>query len=1143
MPQTELEITQDLVEALDKHFVSMLTTPEPVAILAAYLDSLAKSYGLSESGKNDEDPLQRVDLPPRAGALVNHYLADGAALIEVDALRDRLYDVFVELSRNPSARKELNKNTPLTDQGLLQLAQIYWNLEGNDHRRLLPIRPGTITTLDKPMHADIPAPQANKDFATMPWTARVNLKGSYKSSGQGFRKQGVRLAVLTAKHIIDGNSLAPPSLGNADLRRTENAAGSLHVSIVWPDSGRPGAAEHGTVVVEGSAAPTSMPTITSRARANHAIDSFEQDLRQSIERFLLGRLLPEEVFGPEYDKLCTRQASTDVSETGALTPSLYPQEAYDVLLRHSAALPDELADILRFNLAALDNFIPLRNRVMRVRPLQPDDLDDTETFVGRFRSPYFPKTKQALVQLRSDSRWQPRVRTGPTSTERILHNLPSPEFDETGLLGRERQIKEIVRLLKRRREPITLTGEGGIGKTALALEVCYRLADDPEPPFEAILWASLKSKQLTPAGVKELSNSIRDIAGVTRALGQRIDQTFQGSVGELAAALGEMTTLVVIDNLETNLGDDVVDLYDTLPETVTFLFTSRRGVGRIERPVPVGPLEEESAEQLFRKFARSRGQSELADLPPAVLDDRLRQLRNSPLAIRWYILSLEAGKTPTDTLRNQDELLRFCVGNVVDDLSTDERLLLDVLRVLDRPVSFDELAVISEMDIGTLRRGAESLRQASLLVHSHLADGDESGAIALSSTARDFLPTVPESEVMENVIRRETAYNQDRENERRWIADRGRYFDANVIFERSPRDEPVAHLLHRALRESKSGHPEAASATIARARDINPGYFEVDRIDAFFASIRKETARATTLYRSALNNCRTDEERCWVGYFYASHLARTAFDIPAAIRLAEESHAFFNTYDTAHHLGNFYFWDNRFDDGRRLIEWAIEQAPTTEFRRKATTSLVECFRQWSDADLTAGLPPASLAHALRGVALGIELHDSGSTDERLIRSIMRAAVAALKAVRRMAELGPEEERQLANALQRLSGDDGFLVTDSWRYLEYAVSSLTDEMRSRLAPGFRATTIDAVPKGRVRGTVKNVGQKYGFITLPEFPDNVFFQAGWLLPPMRIEDLEVGAPVEFTPSKNDKGQDQAMDVILVGRDVNTASVDSQ
>ena len=178
---------------------------------------------------------------------------------------------------------------------------------------------------------------------------------------------------------------------------------------------------------------------------------------------------------------------------------------------------------------------------------------------------HFPQTELVLGQLKSDSTWQPRVRARPTWTDRIVHNLPSPDFDETGLLGREQQIKEVVRLLKRRREPITLIGEGGIGKTALALEVCYRLVDDPEPPFEAILWTSLKSEQLTTAGVQELSNSVRDIASVTRALGQAVVQSFRGSIDELAAVLGSMTTLVVIDNLETNLGDDVVDLYDRLP--------------------------------------------------------------------------------------------------------------------------------------------------------------------------------------------------------------------------------------------------------------------------------------------------------------------------------------------------------------------------------------------------------------------------------------------------------------------------------------------------------------------------------------------------------------------------------------------------
>ena len=64
---------------------------------------------------------------------------------------------------------------------------------------------------------------------------------------------------------------------------------------------------------------------------------------------------------------------------------------------------------------------------------------------------------------------------------------------------------------------------------------------------------------------------------------------------------------------------------------------------------------------------------------------------------------------------------------------------------------------------------------------------------------------------------------------------------------------------------------------------------------------------------------------------------------------------------------------------------------------------------------------------------------------------------------------------------------------------------------------------------MRGTVHNAGETYGFIAHPDFPNNIFFQAGWLAGTMRMNDIKVGTIVEFTPSKNDKGQDQALHVV--------------
>lgn len=1146
----ELEINVSLFKALNTVLKRKPTEPEPVVLLATYLLSLAQGYGLSDSQHLKGHHLERVGPPPQAAAFISHCIANADIVVDAEIVRERLYSVFVELSQDEDARTALNRAARISDVGLRKVAQVCWNIDATS-RPMLPIQPrvakdsGSLRVIDIPVKVS-----GSADFATMNWTERIKegIDGlgdgrADRSSKAALRDKAAVLAVLAAQRLLDSSAKPWPTVDGATFKRTQSSQGTPRLSIVWLEAGSGLAtpSEIGTYSESRGLDSTGqrlMPMLNSKARAYFAIDSFEQDLRRCIELFLLDHLRSEDVLSAEHDALSARRASDDVSETRPLTEYLSPQQAYDVLLRHAAALPAALADQLWLSRATLDRFVAVRNRVMHRRSLQPDDLVDTESFIGHFRSQYFPQTEAAVAQLDSDSSWQPRPRVGSAPAERIPHNLPESDFDETGLLGRERQVEDIVEKVKQRRERMfTLVGEGGIGKTALALEVCYRLVDDAESPFDAILWTSLKSEELTPAGVRHLSGAIRDMSGATSALGQVVERTFQGSEHELADALGGRTTLIVIDNLETAQGREVLRLWDALPVTVSFLFTSRVGVGEIERRIPVGPLELESAEELFRKFARTRGQSELARLSAAVLEERLSRLRYSPLAIRWYILSVESGKAPTDTLRNQEDLLRYCVGNVVDALSDDERLLLGVLRALDRSVSFDELAVFSEMALDTLRRGYQRLAQSSLLVLSKSPDDEESDAVTLSSTARAFLPTVGDPLATEDVVRREFAYIQELDLQRARIADKGRYLDVNVIFERSPGDGPTAHLLRQALHEDKSGRPQAASATMARARALNSEYFEVDRVDAFLAAVRRETVRATTLYRSALSLCGSDEEHSWVGYFFAGHLARQASDLPAAIGLAEKAHAFFNGYDSALQLGNFYVWDHRFDEGKQLIESALERAPKPKFQRIATTSLVECFRRWSEAELEDRLAHEALDRAVDGIEVGLELHEAQSTDDQLMLSIIRAAVAALQATRQMAEIEPEAERRLASTLQRFTSDARFRLLSSWRQLVYAASSLPVAVQSRLALGI-VDTVSAGPEKRILGSVFSSGPKYGFIAHPELPDKVYFNAGSLRAPTRIEDLEAGSRVEFTRFVGEKGQDQALDVILVERDVRPA-----
>lgn len=254
------EVTSELSEALALVRGSAPQQPDAVVVLAWFVDSLAKEYGLSDSLELDSGRLERIHVPEAAAGLVNYYLGDGEERLDEDHLRDRLYMVFVELSESPEARNLLNRNQPLSEVGLLYLAQIYWNLEGSDARPRLPIRGGTINHAGRLLKAEIPVPGANKDFATMKWAARANEPGQYKSSGQGFRNQGARLAVLAARLIVAGNPEPPPSLGGATLKLGERRGGGQRVqAIVWPDSAgvveEPNrtqhAKSHGTTILVG----------------------------------------------------------------------------------------------------------------------------------------------------------------------------------------------------------------------------------------------------------------------------------------------------------------------------------------------------------------------------------------------------------------------------------------------------------------------------------------------------------------------------------------------------------------------------------------------------------------------------------------------------------------------------------------------------------------------------------------------------------------------------------------------------------------------------------------------------------------------------------------------------------------------------
>lgn len=878
----------------------------------------------------------------------------------------------------------------------------------------------------------------------------------------------------------------------------------------------------------------------TRARLYVLIDAFERDMRDLLARFVSPVVDENTLLGPLYDKAEKRRND---DEGGSLDSPLVEyldlREAYDLLNRHRKSLPDELAREIRESTPSMDRLVSIRRRVMHPRPLLADDNEAAPIILNQFATRYWRETQRVLAQLQSDPVWEPLVSL-KGSDSATLHNLPLPDYDETGLIGRDSELESIARLVKRGRESvITVTGEGGIGKTALALEVAYALADDPGQPFDAILWTSLKHERLTARGIKEIANAARDLTSAIGPLGRAFDASFNGGLQDLSEALTGLRTLVVFDNLETIGGIDFNQLYEALPDTASYLVTSRIGVGEYERRFPLSPLAEKDSLRLFNNFIQTRRLDSLRRLTGETRSKIVARLRHSPLAIRWFILAVEAGRDPLVLIRDQTELLEFCVRSVYDELSDAAQSVLSALAVLGRPITVDELVVLLDESADVVNIGLQELVRGSLVRRDSTGSIDDLALrVRLTETANQFLSqrVAVDPRFAGRIASREREY---RKIEERRIADtKSRSLAPVVVRTNGPQDVPTAQILRRALLTSRSGNVEEALTDVETAQRLNPDFWEVDRVEGFILASAGHAEPALVCYENAYRKAE-GEGRGVVAHFLAGHLARNLRNVEGAIIYAREAHEEIGTSETAVALGNYLVWSREFQEGIGYIEPAVASS-TGKGRLIAVSSLAEGYRRWAEfARDHEKNPILQFRRASKGLDIALASIEAGVTDRKIRDVAAECAVAVLSAAAAassdgmsLADLSSTIER-LGRSLVRLTG------TPSWARMEAAAQRLGRGSRSRASVArlvaqmtdLRADVrIDNPVNGdRYVGEVISLQAGYGFIRHPGFPSNLFFHSTGLVDGGLFEDLVTGALVSFSVKEGDRGL-RAIDVNL-------------
>lgn len=291
----------------------------------------------------------------------------------------------------------------------------------------------------------------------------------------------------------------------------------------------------------------------------------------------------------------------------------------------------------------LSKIIPIRNNVMHPRPLGALDFylvkgvfDQIDQIVNSLSWNNVETIRRKIVEAPESLRLPP---SGNRKSDSIIENIPiSVDFEDTNFVGRKEEIGAIKEKLNKNNVHIlSIIGDGGIGKTAIAIKVLYDLLDDPKCRFNLILWASLKTSELNNYEFKEINNALKSTADIYSALSKFVGNDNIYNTEEYLISLAkEFNMLLVLDNLETINTEEIKDFLDRFTEYGKVLITSRIGLGEMEHRYKLGGMSEKDVLEYMNILLELYGFESLLT-EKQKKDIAIIQLHSNPLAIKWFV--------------------------------------------------------------------------------------------------------------------------------------------------------------------------------------------------------------------------------------------------------------------------------------------------------------------------------------------------------------------------------------------------------------------------------------------------------------------------------------------------------------------------
>ena len=320
-------------------------------------------------------------------------------------------------------------------------------------------------------------------------------------------------------------------------------------------------------------------------------------------------------------------------------------------------------------------------------------------------------------------------KTAKTSIEERqipLHNLPQPDYED--FVGRENEIKRVMEQLHPDSRPwiVTIDGIGGIGKSALALEVAHRYLDpkkiSPAEKFDGIVWVSAKETMLTADGLKTRPQVLRNLSDIYAAIAVTLRQekiTRASSEieqnGLIQDVLTQQRVLLILDNLETVDDEKVNAFIRELPKPTKAIVTTRHRID-VSFPIRLTGMPWDDIKKIIDQECHKKN----VKLTNEDAQRLFQRTAGVPLAVVWSIALMGIGypvKTVLDKLGDaEDKFAEFCFKESLESIRNEPAYkILLALGLFATDASRDALGTIPSLSLKERDDGLVRLEILSLV--------------------------------------------------------------------------------------------------------------------------------------------------------------------------------------------------------------------------------------------------------------------------------------------------------------------------------------------------------------------------------------------------------------------------------------------